>query len=211
VRTVNQRIPTTMKEVEGLLGYRPEAGTCHATSVALREAGVPGRVRRGHVPLLGYVGQHSWVELPDGDVLDATRHGIQDDWPPELAYCGPSQGRYDACGWHSVHGPRSVPEPPGCYDTDRDPVELNDVSGDYLAGLLGEVFDYGDDWVSVSVEQAFWLGNLPVQDREHHHVLSRFFAPETYEALQAAELKAAIPIDAWHYVMDVPYPGEPPR
>lgn len=189
------------------------AGRCHEAAFALvaelEEIGVEGAVlRRGY-----FIGrtkpgalfherpvQHSWVELADGQVCDPTRFAFTLDevWP---LWVGPAD-EYDVGGMRSQG---SSGPPPDCDDVE---IELKVSSVDYFVGLLGlpeEFYGEGDDgedgWLLVSHAQAHWLAHLPVTDGEGAGVLSRFFAPELFEAMDAAKLKVLIPIDRWDYVM----------
>jgi len=189
------------------------AGRCHEAAFALvaelEEMGVEGAaLRRGY-----FIGrtkpgalfherpvQHSWVELADGQVCDPTRFAFTLDemWP---LWIGPAD-EYDVGGMRSQG---SSGPPPDCDDAE---IELKVSSVDYFAGLLGlpeEFYGEGDDgedgWLLIGHAQAHWLAHLPVVDGEGPGVLSRFFAPELFEAMEAAKLKVLIPIDRWDYVM----------
>lgn len=190
-------------------------GQCHGISLAFRAAGCPGRVRRGWITALGYGGQHSWIELPRDIVVDPTITALQGK-PTSVRVTSGMTG-YDPCGWRTMHA--NVRPCPHVTETERDVIELSPLgSWEYVANLVGHHGDdgvwCGDDdggWLTISVEQAAWLAHLPVINAERAGHLSSWFAAEVYEALDRADQKAWIPVDAWHYVMDVPYPHEPAR
>lgn len=211
---------TDPEQVAELIDFPTDhwGGNCHGVSVALRQAGLPGRVRRGWHPAWG--GQHSWVELPDGSIVDATLTALLRDEVNILVIPAddPGHAGYDPCGWRGIHGPNTVRHPPNIDETERELIDMPLSSPDYVADLLGlyaeywgETTDTDDGWIQCSVEQAFWLANLPVVDRESRRGISKFFAAEIYEVLDQAGMKGAIPTDNWHYVMDEPYPHEPAR
>lgn len=207
---VVQHVPLNVPLVAEKIGIPSDRwqGNCHSVATAMSnrfgEYELPGcRVRRGWITALNYAGQHSWLELDRGIIVDPTLRANEGK-APEVRVWKPLGDVYDPCGWRTVH---SVVQPcPSVFDTDRELVQLELGSVDYVAGLINNHVE--DGYVELSKEQAIWLANLPVRERESARVLSRFFAAEVYEALQAAGLKAFIPVDAWHYVMDVPYRGE---
>lgn len=192
------------------------AGRCHEAAFALvaelEEMGVEGAVlRRGY-----FIGrtkpgalfhdrpvQHSWVELADGQVCDPTRFAFTLDevWP---LWVGPAD-EYDVGGMRSQGASPPPPPPDSFADSDAE-IELKVSSVEYFAGLLGLLPEwFGDDgedgWLLITRSQAHWLAHLPVVEGEGAGVLSRFFAPELFEALDDAKLKVLIPIDRWDYVM----------
>lgn len=202
----------TPEQVADAIGLPPTEWewNCHGVSVALRAAGLEGRVRRGYADDFG--GQHSWVELPGGaTVVDATAHAWRGG-DPEVVFSD-EVDRYDACGWRTRADRRPAPD---STETSREPIDLKVASAGYVGGLIGlhdhDIYEDDEDpGVLVTIEQLHWLAHRPVVDAEGAGVLSRFFAAEVYEAISDAGHKALIPIDAWHYVMDLPYPGEPER
>jgi hypothetical protein len=195
---------------------------CHEASVAvvaeLEEMGVKGAVvRRGWfigrvVPGAYFHGrpcQHSWVELPDGQVCDPTRFAFTLDpvWP---LWVGPGD-EYDIAGMRSQGSGGSAPSSDD--DDDGPTIELSVSSVDYFGDLLNvspefraepdDDGDFSDGWLMVTRAQAHYLAHLPVADREAPGVLSRFFAREAFEALEQAKLKVLIPMDRWDFVMGV--------
>ena len=203
----------TREELESLMGDKSVeewAGQCHAAATAVQDAmgAEHASVRRGY-----YIGeiasesyfaglmwheQHSWVELRDGTIVDPTRFAFTAGpvWP---LWTG-SDEDYDVGGCK-----RTPPagNPPGPYDSEKDPVELELGSVEYLVDLLGLPSEYyGDDWVTLTVEQLGWLANLPIRERrEEQGTLSSFFAAEVYEAIIESGYGALIPIDRRDWIL----------
>ncbi len=63
----------------------------------------------------------------------------------------------------------------------------------------------GDGWVLCSIEQLFWLANLPIKDQREPGVLERFYAAEVYEAIIEAGHRGAIPIDRRVWILEEEY------
>lgn len=212
--TMKIKLPTQAQILASTGGAPAEwAGCCHQVSSAV--ADLIGEehavVRRGYFlgPVapdsyfgrLGGVSQHSWVELRDGRVLDPTRFAIVGGKPWPL-WVGPDD-EYDIGGCK-----RAAPagRAPHLCESAGEPIELKIESAGYVADLLGaSSFDFseeeGDSYVMVSREQAAWLANLPVKDREGAGVLSRMFAAEVYEALMDCGMSALIPIDRRDWIL----------
>lgn len=188
---------------------------CHEVSIAvvseLRKLGVEAVVRRGYfrgkvAPGAYFAGrpcQHSWVELPDGRVLDPTRFAFtgEDPWP---MWIGPADD-YDI-GGSTLAAPAGAP--PDVLDTSHELVILQLGSSEYLAKLLGLPVDFyltpdetRDPYVEASIEQIYWLANLPIKPQEEDGVLGRMYAAEVYEAIIAAGHEAAIPIDRRDWIL----------
>lgn len=202
--------PLEHEEAQELVGLAIEEwdGACHGVSLALAPR-LGGVVRRGL--FLGETKpgavfhqrpcQHSWIELSDGSVCDPTRHAfdLSPRWP---LWVGPAD-EYDIGACRST-GPAG--HAPDFLESEHDPVLLECPEAEYIAQLVGAWQDnYGgedeDLWVLLSIEQVFWLANLPVKDEERPGVLSRFFAGGVYEALVAAGQRAAIPVDRRHWIL----------
>lgn len=201
----------TVDEATAILGTGPAdwEWSCHAVSTALQPHVPGGKVRRGF-----YLGattkpvvQHSWIELPDGQVLDPTIHAFTDHPPLSIR----PADEYDIGGCKS----QTPSYPPGTGGA-GEVFDVDVMSVDYFADLLqlhADEWDHGateDDpgWMAVDIRQLHWLAHAPVRDEERNGVLSRFFAPEAYDLIASAGHQALIPIDRWHWVMDEPYPGE---
>lgn len=196
----------TAAEYADLIGVPLDewAGACHGISSAIAPL-VGGVVRRGYfigdtkpgAYFHGSFSQHSWVELPDGQVLDPTRFAFVGGEPE--AWVGPDDD-YDIGGCRSAAPSGSPPVVSG------DDVVLSMLSVDYVSDLLGgwaDVEREGDDGggvVFLAMEQALWLANLPVKEREAPGVLARWFAAEVYEALVNAGQRALIPIDRLEWI-----------
>lgn len=216
-KKVVEHVPRNIPLIAEKIGVPEDkwTGNCHGISLAFIQrfgnAGLelPGaRLRRGYVE--GYGGQHSWIELNRGIIVDPTISGLLEG-PVKVVVT--NNERYDPCGWHSVHGVWRVQEPPTVDESEREPLVWEDFSSAAYVGDLLHSYDHdvGEDWLVLSSEQAMWLANLPVLEREGPTNLSTFFAAEIYERLNDSGLKGFIPIDAWHYVMDEPYRNEPAR
>jgi len=200
----------TREELESIMGKPIEewAGQCHAAATVVQEAmgAENASVRRGY-----YIGeiakgayfdgrpsQHSWVELRDGTIVDPTRFAFTNEpvWP---LWTGDDTD-YDVGGCKRTP-PRGAP--PDCYGSERDPVELELGDTQYLVDLMGLPSEcYGEDWVTLTVEQIGWLANLPIRTRrEEQGTLSSFFAAEIYEAIIEAGYGALIPIDRRDWIL----------
>jgi hypothetical protein len=226
--SVYHELPRNVPLIAEKIAIPPEkwAYNCHGVSIAwLSRFGrnldtgrtdLNARVRRGYTTR-GYGGQHSWIELEDGTVVDPTLYAtMHEGEQPMVEVFDPDEAEelYDPCGWHSIHGEQFVVDPPDFFATENPYLAWDTQSADYFADLVGTPHDYrgeDGDWFELSIEQAHWLAHLPVLPKEGSRNLGDFFAREAYEWLESQDLKALIPIDAWHYVMDVPYPGEPER
>jgi hypothetical protein len=221
---ITGELPQNVPLIAEKIGIPAErwAGNCHGVSLAFvnrfgphLDTGNPkvvARLRRGWITALGYGGQHSWLELPRGIILDPTLTALQGK-EPEVLIWSPSGRVYDPCGWHSIHGSRTVGPAPDVGETDKELIQWDCFdSVDYVAGLLDTYREfYGEDWLQLSFEQIWWLAHLPVVEGDRPRSMNAFFAAEIYERIADENLKVLIPTDAWHYVMDEPYPGEPAR
>ncbi len=201
------------------------AGKCHGISMLVAPL-VNGRVQRGY--FLGdkdpdaFFGkspifqQHSWVELPNGNVLDPTRHAFVGGDP--MLWTGPADD-YDKGGC-ITQGPAGPPPSPwgDGEDDDGEPsdIVLDLCSVHYFADLLGvrvdgilastgsedeDEFSGEEGWIMVNRKQAHWLAHLPIFSREGPGILNDFFAAELFDALAKAGERALIPIDRWTWIM----------
>lgn len=201
----------TREQLEPLMNDTPPeewAGSCHGASMAVVD--VMGKenavVRRGY-----YIGdiakgayfdgrpsQHSWVELRDGTIVDPTRFAFVggDAWP---LWTGTDED-YDIGGCKRAP---AADNPPSSFGSERDPVELELGSVEYIVDLFGLSSEwYGEDWVTLTLEQIGWLANLPIRTRrEEQGTLSSFFAPEVYQAIIDAGYGALIPIDRRDWIL----------
>lgn len=208
-----------MEKALSIVGVPPEdwGGKCHQVSSALAPY-MNGKVRRGYYlgppPEPGTywakigLGQHSWIELEDGQVCDPTRFSFRGG-EPEL-WVGPAD-EYDIGGCIQ-QGPSD--SPPEIMDTDGELTELNAECVGYLVDLLGaDPLDFNEDegWIMISIEQAHWLAHLPILKKEGSGVLSRFFAAEVYEALCDAGFEALIPIDRLAWILPERVPQYQPE
>jgi hypothetical protein len=199
-------LPSREAMVERLGEPESWAGNCHGVSMALVELLGPevATVRRGY--FIGEVArgayfdgrpcQHSWVELRDGRVIDPTRFAFTREpaWPLRVIGASLAAAEYDIGGCKMAS---ASPPAPDVLESERELIELELESVDYVRDLLGlpDGF-YGEGWLQLSLEQAHWLANLPIKEgREQPGTLSPFFAPEVYEALMDAGQDALIPID----------------
>lgn len=201
----------TREQLESLMNDKPPeewAGSCHGASMAVAEAmgEEHAAVRRGYfigeiasgAYFDGRPSQHSWVELRDGTVVDPTRFAFVGGpaWP---LWTGPSDD-YDIGGCKRAPAKGS---PPSSYDSEKDPVDLEFEDTSYLVDLLGLPSEYyGEDWVTLTVEQLGWLANLPIRTgREEQGTLNSFFVAEIYEAIIDAGYGALIPIDRKDWIL----------
>lgn len=210
------------RDVVARMGDQPEkwAGMCHQASLAVVEEmaklGQSAVVRRGWfqgqtVPGAYFHGrpcQHSWVELPDGRVLDPTRFAFVGGpaWP---LWIGPDD-EYDVCGCRQ-QAPSSPP--PHASESKSPLVELRFAEdGDDAArgivqavawqtGIGGYCARITKQVIEVSVQQVFWLGNLPIKDTAELGTLPRELAEEVYTAIVRADLGSAIPIDRRDWIL----------
>lgn len=203
------------------------AGNCHGISTLLVDKGiVPGVVRRGYwlgdcapnAYFRSNFAQHSWIELPNGGVCDPTGFAFQlansgtpefvtpDPTEPLLTYIGiMGDTLYDigGCRMFSKATP-PPPSPSSVYETESEPIMLTGGAYQYIADLLGAdptfVYDSEPTALEVSHEQAMWLANLPVLDKEGPYNLARWMAAEVYEMLVNAGERAMIPIDRLDWI-----------
>jgi hypothetical protein len=201
----------TVQQAERLSGVpvREWGGKCHQISSAIAKA-VGGKVQRGYAPGIhpdptsywsGGLGQHSWVALPDGTVVDPTRWSTEPEGTEPYIWVG-TDDDYDV-GGSVLQGPAD--SPPDTWDTERPWIRLATESADDIGDLLGTPSDFiyeGPMEIDVSFEQLMWLANLAISPTERRGMLAMFFAAEVYEAIEAAGYKALIPIDRWNYVMN---------
>lgn len=212
----------TRKAMVGRLGSQPDAwvGRCHEVSVALTQAmdaiGQPAIVRRGWFRgetvegayFYGRPCQHSWVELPDGRVCDPTRHAFAggEGWP---LWVGPDDD-YDICGCRG----QAPSSPPSYASASTRPLmdlrfaEDGDDSARgivqrvaWLTGIGGYCAKITARTLVISIEQAFWLANLPIKDVPELGVLPAELAGEVYSALIRSGRSEAIPIDRRDWIL----------
>lgn len=179
-------------------------GKCHVVSSRLAPA-LGGVVHRGFylgpkaegAYFHGSFSQHSWVAMPDGTVVDPTRHAfdLSPRWP---LWTGPADD-YDVGGCRS-QPPSGRPPEGGARD------QLVEIARDDLA-ITGITFvlppeaDLGNGRWALTNSEVFWLAGLPVKDQASLGVLplEGGHAKRVYEALIASGRAEAIAIDrrAW--------------
>ena len=96
----------SIDEVCDAIDWPPEqlAGNCHAVSCSIVRSGIAGpraRVARGGYA--GYLGQHSWVVVPDDDlgdlIIDATVNGVAGGSPRLFLGRAPDLWAEQACAF----------------------------------------------------------------------------------------------------------------
>lgn len=163
-------------------------GNCFAVARAMERAGLVrgqavyglwlGRVARGSIFYGNPIVQHGWVKEPDGTVTDPTRYEFEQVQP--YIYVGPAEGLYDEGGNTLLQG---FETPCPVFDAGQRVVhlELPAAAQVWLAG-------HTHTTSLVTVDQAFWLGNLSLMTLGDH-------AEAVYWALIAAGYGEAIPLD----------------
>lgn len=177
-------------------------GRCHEIArLMLDKKLVVGKLRYGH--WLGLVSEksmfgkypnglvrHGWIELDDGNIVDPTRFEFEQKEP--YIYVGKND-YYDAGGniWRMK---MMVPAPE--FSEEEKHVILS-VNSDATMNLLEEMLKVNGSLgkIIITVKQAFWLANLPLQAFEG-------LAKPIYEALIEAKLGAFIPYDNSKIVME---------
>jgi len=192
-----------IETVEATIGIPVEdwVGSCHGISNKLLEHNiVKGKLRYGHWkgPVSPYsifatrpVGliRHGWVELPDERIVDPTRFGFENAHP--YIYVGEND-YYDAGGnIYRKQTMRPAPE----YDRSKMQIILvpKALAEQFIAESLKRFTS--DGAVSITINQAFWLANLPLD------VLG-VAAREVYQALMLADHGGLIPYDNKHLVFE---------
>ena len=203
-----------LADVEATLGEKAPrwAGRCFEISCACVEKKVvPGVAVYGH--FLGEVVkdsffsdrrhlpfvQHGWVQLPDRRIWDPTRWAFENVPPYLYVAAVGEQDEYDE-GGNAFR--KALMRPPPLFDLSRRlyKLELDVEARKFVEGLLGpdyvskiaaitrgsERADVG--WGTVSVDQIFWLGNLPYEILGGH-------VAAIYTAIEKAGSVAAIPMD----------------
>ena len=191
------KVPT-VKELEEAIKIPVEEwrGNCHGISDLLREKfEIEAELRYGS--WLGKVAKgsmfakypnglihHGWLELPDKSIIDPTRFEFEQVEP--YIYVGKND-YYDA-GSNMYRFKNMKPAPK--YSKDKKQVELHignltshKFVVDTLEGQLGGTYT-----VHITLDQAFWLANLPLQ------VLGDS-AKDIYSALRVAGYIALVPWD----------------
>lgn len=186
------------------------AGNCYAVACAIVKAGlVKGVAVYGH--WLGPVApgsffggkeavtkgrsrpfiRHGWVLLDDGRILDPTRWGFDGKEP--YLHVGPADAEEYDEGGNDMRV--ALRRPPPAFDPTAKTAELSKSvlpSGTwkFVESLLE--IDYLDGHQvpgTISIEQLYWLANLPIQE------LGPIHAPVLYEAFEKIGHGPAIPLD----------------
>lgn len=197
-------IRISVEEVEMMIGIPAEdwPGHCHEIAGEVMKAGiVDGKLRYGH--WLGPVDdrslfanrpliQHGWIEVAADPypetIVDPTRWVFEGAEP--YIYVG-GNDYYDV-GGNKFREENIKPAPP----TLKYKTAVYGLSGLPYQKVKTLLFDGGleEGQCVLSIEQRFWLCNLPLS----------YLAPyamEIYTAAAAAGDKAFIPIDNWHFIM----------
>ena len=170
-------------------------GKCHQIAALMLEHKlIKGKLRYGHWtgPVVngskfekypdGLV-HHGWIELPNGQIVDPTRFDFEQK--PPYIYVGPND-YYDA-GGNEYRLKTMQPAPQfnfeeKCIDLTVDNTDAIEFIENHLNRKVI------DKRVIITVKQAFWLANLPLQ------ILDKAAKP-IYSALIKAEMGAFIPFD----------------
>lgn len=195
----------TIAAVEKIVGAPIDSwdGKCHLVSSKLAPA-VGGIVHRGYYlgPKVegaffhGAFSQHSWIALPDGTVIDPTRHAfdLSPRWP---LWHGPAD-EYD------VGGCKTQPPsgPPLARSKDAQTIEVavteRDLKETGLAFMLPRSVFAGSR-TPLTRDECAWLAHLPVKDAPALGAMTRDLAARVYRALIEAGQGELIPVDrrAW--------------
>lgn len=137
---------------------------------------------------------HSWIETPDGTIVDPTRWVFTNDQPK--IYVGPNDGNYDK-GGNLI---RQIMERPYPIWNPSEKSEELAIGAEALT-RIGELVN---DWPEFSTSpnndgvfckgQLFWIANLSPDALDE-------YAWEIYTALEEIGWEPAIPFDNWNVVM----------
>ena len=199
-------------------------GNCYGVATMIVQKGlIEGRAVYGH--FLGEVSknspfwnkraghpfvQHGWVEFEDGRILDPTRWSLEGVEP--YIWVGDAGEEYDEGGNEWRHATRSpwplfddsqhdatyrlellpeiVDELDGLGARLRDPLDPDQMDRDSL--------DPSHMILEVTVEQVFWLANIPV-----NRMRNRWHACELFIQIEEHGLKGYIPLDNYNLIMNV--------
>tara|TARA_B100000700_G_scaffold252166_1_gene283528 strand:- start:9037 stop:9615 length:579 start_codon:yes stop_codon:yes gene_type:complete len=188
-----------IKDVENTLNLPAEKwkGHCHAIACQIVKAGlVEGRAVYGHY--LGNVKegtffskypivQHGWIETKDGKVIDPTRWFFEDVEP--YIYCEDKNEEYDEGGnKYRMDNLKDKPE----YNPNSKQLTVNHTQDELVIRMA---LDLDDNCHSISIEEAFWLANLPLPMLEG-------VAKPIYSFLEKNGMKAFIPLDNYNAVFN---------
>lgn len=138
---------------------------------------------RAHSPFI----QHGWVLLENGNIVDPTRWAFEAKEP--YIHIGPPSSEYDEGGNQFKAALR---RPPPSFNPDDQTVELTSgilptAPWKFLEDLLR--IDISEQEPGrITIEQLFWVANLPVRDLGRH-------AEAIYSAFEKVGMGAAIPKD----------------
>lgn len=170
-------------------------GNCYAVACKMLQA----KLLKGRAAYGNYLGpvaasslffgkpivRHGWIEMPKGMVVDPTRWVFEDTEP--RIYVGQSSPDYDE-GANLLRARFARPAP--MLDPDKQMVAVPVEARELLAGLLG----MSDVRAEINTEQAFWLGNLPLQALDAN-------AAPVYAALRQMNLEVFVPVDNYRKIM----------
>ena len=187
----------SLRKVEKAIGIPAKKwnGRCHEIAgLMLDRKLVEGKLRYGH--WIGPISpksifanypqgliRHGWIELKDGRVVDPSRFGFENKEP--YIYIGPND-HYDA-GGNKFRLNNMKPAPN--YSGAEKKITLS-LKGYLARALVQEMLGLTGKGskISITMRQAFWLANLPLQTFNG-------LAKPVYEALIEANLGALIPYD----------------
>ena len=171
-------------------------GNCYAVACQmLKYKVVKGRPAYGNyhgpvAPSSRFFGKivvrHGWIERADGMIVDPTRWVFEGVEP--YIYEGLPSMEYDG-GANLLRARFARPAP--IFDLNKQMVAVPvGEARELFSGLLG----MSEVRAEINTEQAFWLGNMPLQALGGH-------AKVVYQALAEMRLKMFIPIDNYERIM----------
>lgn len=130
--------------------------------------------------------RHGWIERSDGMIVDPTRWVFECVEP--YVYVGLPSMEYDE-GANLLRARFARPAP--MFDPNKQVVSIpNGEARELMCGLLG----MSEVRSEINTEQAFWLGNMPIQALGDHDKL-------VYQTLVEMGLKVFVPIDNYERAM----------
>jgi hypothetical protein len=178
-------------------------GNCHGIANKLLESGLVcgklrygswlGPVEKGSMFVnrpRGYI-HHGWIEQINGDIIDPTRFEFEQKEP--YIYVGKNDF-YDA-GSNTYLLNNMRPAPKYSKDARQETLHIEDEEAFmFVADMLGSPTDENDN-ITITINQAFWLANLPLQ------ILGKLAKP-VYLALIECGQRALIPMDNRDMVLE---------
>lgn len=193
--TPKERISTNATEVAVLINI-PTAGwvgNCHGiASIIVDKNLIAGKVERGywkgsvHKSSIFYgrpLIPHSWIRMPNGKIADPTRWCFEGSLP--YIFIGDDKC-YDA-GGNDMRMANLTPCPPFKESDKKTNIKFPKSCEAFVMILLGNP-------PYMTMNQAFWLGNLPLNILTPH-------ATAIFTAFDAGGEGAIIPMDNYNIIM----------